>query len=716
MPSQSSSSSLPDSPVSLRRRLLLLAGDEAAAERWIAAQPAFAQLLQANAGLLWVANSSDLTNLEPVAASRVQQHLGSEFRLLVFNAHQGFNPDAFAAAVGTLRGGGDCVLLSPDLADWPAFDDPDRRRFAAYPRSSEDMRGAFIERLLRLWNGDAAVVAPNAVATTSLQIAPRTNVSAPLLSTDQERVAAQVARVSRGHARRPLVLTADRGRGKSTLLGVSAARLLRSGLPRVTVVAPGRAAVEALFRAALLEAGLSPQAFKNPLQLGAGELCFLTPADWSQDQADAASLVVVDEAAAIPLSWLERLLQQCNRLVFASTVHGYEGSGRGFAVRFRETLDRVAPQWQAATLDAPVRWAADDPLESLLNRSLLLDAELPETDVTTSRVRSQGLSVCRVDTAVLANDERLLRELFALLVSAHYQTRPSDLRQLLDNPDVRLWLARCAGQVVGVLLAVREGGLDAPMARRIVDAERRPRGHLLAQSLAVHAGLDDCLTLPMLRVQRIAVHPNCRRQRIGSRLVDAASDWCGRNRVDLIGTAFGVEPGVLTFWRGAGFVPVRLGLKIDAASAARSLLMLRGISADGERLAAAGGRRFQVDLPWALAGPLRDLDSGIARRLLVGRPTDDITMTIAETTALARVVAGARQPETAVALVWKAVLQLAASGVGDDRDMDIAVAWFLQHRDPAEVCRCFSLAGRKALLASLRGLLAPLLEPPEISG
>ena len=32
------------------------------------------------------------------------------------------------------------------------------------------------------------------------------------------------------------------------------------------------------------------------------------------------------------------------------------------------------------------------------------------------------------------------------------------------------------------------------MAAQVLDGGRRPRGHLLAQSLAVHAGLDDCLT------------------------------------------------------------------------------------------------------------------------------------------------------------------------------------------------------------------------------
>ncbi len=355
------------------------------------------------------------------------------------------------------------------------------------------------------------------------------------------------------------------------------------------------------------------------------------------------------------------------------------------------------PQWRAAQLDTPVRWADDDPLEDLLNRSLLLDAELADAPVAATYVEA-------VDIAALARDERRLRAVFALLVNAHYQTRPSDLRQLLDNPDVALWVARAGDVVSGVLLGVAEGGMDAAMAAAVIAGERRPRGHLLPQSLAVHAGIGDCLTRRVLRVQRIAVHPHCRRQGIGLRLLDAAAAHATAHGFDLLGCAFGVERPLLGFWRRAGFRPARLGLRVDPASATRSLFMLRAATAAGAAIADAAAARFRHDLPWAVGGPLRTVDSRVVVDLMTGPVDDALRPDAAERAALAAVAAGTRQPETASAALWKAVVQLAADGDAAASAAPL-VAWLLQHRPPEQVCAGFGLSGRAALHDVLRRAL-----------
>ena len=108
-------------------------------------------------------------------------------------------------------------------------------------------------------------------------------------------------------------------------------------------------------------------------------------------------------------------------------------------------------------------------------------------------------------------------------------------------------------------------------------------------------------------------------QGIGRRLLERAAEWAARRRYDLLGTAYGVEPSLLSFWQAAGFVAVRLGVRVDSASAAHSLFMLRGLCAAGNELAASARHDFQADLPWALAASLRDLDSSLALRLLRGR-------------------------------------------------------------------------------------------------
>jgi tRNA(Met) cytidine acetyltransferase len=669
----------------------LVSGDQSEAERWVLRQLSTRQL---TAGL-WVAESAPV-GIRPTPAARVGQSLGAEFPLLVYNAHQGFHPDAFAAAVGTLRGGGDCVVLAPALSDWSGFADPDKARFACYPRDPAELHGFFLQRLVRIWRAHPAVRIVEPGSDLELRLA-APSPTGFRLNDEQRAAVAAIERVAHGHARRPLVLTADRGRGKSTVLGVAAASLLVGGLKRVTVIAPGRAAVGTLFRHALAAVGRSGEAVADT-SIDGGILCFRLPADCMRWEPDGLGLVMVDEAAAIPVAVLQRLLAASNRLVFASTVHGYEGSGRGFELRFRSVLQQTMPQWRELRLSAPARWAEGDPLEALVNETFLLDAELAAVGP------EDALLIEAIEPSRLALDEALLRSALGLLINAHYQSRPSDLRQLLDNPDVQLWLARVGDTVLGVLLASVEGGFDPGMAEQILAGRRRPRGHLLPQSLAVHAGLDPVLRLRTLRIQRIAVHPEMQRCGIGRRLVERAGEWAAEQRFDLLGSAYGVDLSLLSFWHALGFSPVRLGVRVDPASAAHSLFMLRGLSPLGSDLEASGSSDFQADLPWVLAAGLRDLDSVLAAQLLRGRDCSDLVLRAAEERALRRIAEGVRQPATAAAAVWKRVLVLAASGAWPLGQLAPILAWQVQRRSAEDVCHEFSIAGRRELQARLQSL------------
>lgn len=680
-----------------RRRLLLVTGAEADCERRVlTAVPA--SILD---DTLWVAGSAP-SPVRATASTQVVRRLGGECRLLVFNAHQGFHPDAFAAAVGTLRGGGDCVVLAPPKDAWAGFADPDAARFASYPRCAADMDRLYLRRLVDCWSGDPGCF--EAPADGPLE--PCWAAADPTvfqLSDAQLRLCADVASVAHGHARRPLLIAADRGRGKSTLLGVAAAQLLQRGLSRITVVAAYRAAAATLFRHAAREAGLAPSGDAD-LPIADGVLCFRRPADLIVSRRRIDGLVIVDEAAAIPVALLAQLMRRCNRLVLASTEHGYEGSGRGFTLRFRALLDEVAPRWVQRTLAEPMRWASDDPLEALVNRSLLLDA-----DCGALGPDSAPTVIERVERAALGGDEALLREVFALLVSAHYRTRPSDLRNLLDNRDLVLWLARDADVVVGVMVAVREGAIDPTMAGSILAGRRRPRGHMLVQSLAVQSGLDDCLQMRLLRVQRIAIHPDRRRRGVGSELLAQAAQWAGANGFDLLGCAYGADPSLLAFWRRNGFRSVRLGLRVDPASGLCTLFMLRGLSNAGHALGVCAARQFEEALPWQLAGGAHGLDTQLALRLLRGRDCSDVQPRSEQLTALARIAGGARPVASADALLWKWTIVAAAQGHLPDLALAPVLAWRVQHRTVDDVCDTFALGGRKALEQRLRSLLSESL-------
>ncbi len=98
---------------------------------------------------------------------------------------------------------------------------------------------------------------------------------------------------------------------------------------------------------------------------------------------------------------LNQLLRQYNRIAFASTVHGYEGTGRGFAIKFRQQLDAVSPQWRQLRISQPIRWAENDPLERWVFKVLLLDAEYASLKLA----NSEAIQYRCVPTDSLLDDE-----------------------------------------------------------------------------------------------------------------------------------------------------------------------------------------------------------------------------------------------------------------------------------------------------------------------
>jgi tRNA(Met) cytidine acetyltransferase len=675
------------------RRLVLLPGEP---------QQTSGSLVAALSGVagddvLWVADAAP-SPLRATPATRVTRWLGAECRVLVFNACDGLDPDALAAACGTLRGGGDCIVLCPPLDQWPEFADPYRQRLLTYPLQASELRRAFLQRLAACWRGDPDVAVWCRDADIRPRIAPRDDGASLQLTEAQSAGVARVIRVARGHARRPLVLTADRGRGKSTLLGVALARLLLAGFPRITVVAPHAKAVETLLRHGGDQAGIT-RVGSSELACGEARLFVRSPEQCLADDAPEPGLVIVDEAASLSLGVLRELLDRSNRLVFATTEQGYEGSGRGFALRFERLLRAEMPQFQRMSLEHPIRWSADDPLERLMNDSLLLNADLVE--ITPGR---QPIRIELIGHTRLSRHEDLLRAVFGLLVSAHYQTRPSDLRRLLDDPQWRLWVAFRDQQLLGVLLAANEGGFDPTLQAEILAGLRRPRGHLLPQSLSVHAGLDTALAKRLLRVVRIAVHPDAQRQGLGTELVDFASRWAQQHGVDAIGCAYGLDDDLLAFWSSLGLQPARLGLRIDPASAAHTLFMLKGLSASGQELATEAAQRFRADLPWALGDALSGVPPVTALALLRGRDCADLRLDDCDWRVIQRLAAHARDPATAASVLWRCLVCEGARSASSD--LAPLLARQVQHWPIDKVCRYFGLSGKAGFLSHLRQVLS----------
>lgn len=537
------------------------------------------------------------------SGSNVQKILGSEADAVIYNGFYGIDPDAFGALSGTIVAGGVLFLLLPESVPEQVAKDYLKRYWPhSYPLNSEQL---FLKRLYDVFCRHESVIK---YRLNAFDVDPISTVEKALtgaapfgsmqttseLTKDQLKALEKINSVITGHAKRPLIITADRGRGKSYLLGYAAAAcqqkqarkvLLTSSLKSSVAIAMKTAGIHAQ---ALLDVSLSSGsslAFKN-----GGSVNFVAVDDLVENSHDC-DVLFVDEAASIPTFILEKLLHRYNRVVFSSTVHGYEGHGRGFSISFRKLLPLHIKQWSEVGLSEPVRWALSDPLEAVTNASLLLDYDYYGGDELLAE--DTGSSVLLYDwlskEALVAEDD-LLQEVFGLLVSAHYQTSPGDLLILLDAPNTLLLIAykrlknASKKRVVGVCLVCAEGGFTATLDNDISSGRRRVRGHLAPQSLAFHAGFQGAAMLGCLRVMRIATTASHLRQGIASELLRHAQELCRTQGLDYVVTSFSATPEVCEFWSRNHFRLLRVGLSKDSSSGSYTILMGRAETVSANNL------------------------------------------------------------------------------------------------------------------------------------
>ncbi|XVH31682.1 tRNA(Met) cytidine acetyltransferase TmcA [Haloferacaceae archaeon DSL9] len=621
------------------RRLLVLAGDRDAG---IDAAYAVIEDAGADAAAVAFVTTREGFKYERYAPTRADGLLGTTREVIVLDCHDEFSPNALGQVTGAVDGGGLVVLLTPPLDSWPDRRDAFDERLAVPPFGLDDVTGRFRSRLvetLRSHPGIAIVelgadgdreTVTDGLTESKTRVEPRsprvpanaafpTAVYEACLTADQARAVAALERLANpGHA---VVLEADRGRGKSSAAGLAAGALAAMGR-RVLVTAPAfRNAAELFDRARelLAERGSladTDETDEARLETDAGGwVRFEDPVDAASLPADP-DLVVVDEAAALPVRLLSEFLAAPS-VAFCTTVHGYEGAGRGFSVRFRARLDESPLRVTAEHLEDPIRYARDDPIEGWLFRALLLDAR-PPVDQLVAAATPETVSYRSVSPDELLADEHRLREAFGLLVLAHYRTEPNDLVRLLDAPNLSLRALTRDGHVVSVALLAREGGFDAETRKRVYLGERI-RGNMLPDVLTSQLR-DEAAGAPVgYRVVRIATHHAVRSTGLGSSLLDAVHAEFG-DAVDWFGVGYGATPELLCFWRRNGYRTVHVSTTRNATSGEYSALMLRSVTPAGEALATRHGEWFAERIRDVLTDALRDLDPDVARGAL--RATD----------------------------------------------------------------------------------------------
>ena len=500
--------------------------------------------------------------------SKTKNLLGSEFPAIIYDARQGIHLDALAIAAGTLQDGGQLLLLLNHWADLANQPDCDSLRWSGEKYAINTPHFiAFLQEKIAKYGFPI-------YQNTPLNLAPqmpqkdRSTHCQPTL--EQARLLQQMAEAEDAI----LIITAKRGRGKSALAGLFAKQQVAQNQP-VILTAPNKSAVN-IFNA-----------------FARAEITFMSPDELSQNLSDAPQQfanhwLFVDEAAMIPLDILFRLTNAFKRVVLTTTIHSYEGTGRGFLLKFMAKTDRTLRHFELFT---PLRWQTDDKLEAFIDDLLLCDCEdrLPQPPYNEALAEQIEISHCER----IPHDQ--IESIYGLLTLAHYRTSPLDLRRLLDAPQQQFYLAHARDSLLGCVWAVPEGGLtDKTLIRQIRRGERRPRGNLVAQMLCFQAGLEEACELCSLRISRIAVQPNWQQHELGQRLIARMKQ---QSEVDFLSVSFGYTPELLAFWQKCGFILVHFSESKEASSGCYSVVALCPLSKEGRLFVQRAEKQFQRNLP-----------------------------------------------------------------------------------------------------------------------
>ena len=494
-----------------------------------------------------------------IAFSKATNLLGQEFEHILFDGRNGIHLEALAIAAGTLKMGGMLCLV---LSDW--------ENLSQQPEQDS----------LR-WNGNqSAIATPNFIdhfkqcieryhfpilrEKSAVEFPPifYSNEHHKNATLAQQQIIETILQAEQDI----YFLTAKRGRGKSALLGMLANQIRAP----VYLTAPNKSAVYSVIE--FSEGGIefiAPDELTTRLQ---------NEAEFSQ-----SAWLLVDEAAMIPLPLLQEYSQYFQHIVFSTTIHSYEGTGRGFELKFKRKIHRT---FQYFELKQPLRWQENDPLEDFIDALLLLNAEdafqqFPFQPHLPYQIRE-------------VQKTQHIAEFYGLMTLAHYRTSPLDLRRLLDGENQRFYFAEYQQNLLGAIWALEEGNMaDDELIIQIQQGKRRPKGNLVPQALCFHENLSQACKLRSLRISRIAVQPNWQKQGIGQNLMK----FMENSEVDFLSVSFGYTDELAKFWQRCGFVLVHLGEHQEASSGCYSAIALKGLSKEGLALVDTAHKQFQRNIP-----------------------------------------------------------------------------------------------------------------------
>ncbi|KAF9014019.1 GNAT acetyltransferase 2-domain-containing protein [Cyathus striatus] len=391
-----------------------------------------------------------------------------------------------------------------------------------------------------------------------------------------------------------VTLTAGRGRGKSAALGLAMAAALAHGYSNIFVTSPSPENLKTLFD--FVFKGLDALGYEEHLDYDILQstnpefgnaivrvnifkdhrqtIQYIQPED--AHVLGQAELVIIDEAAAIPLPLVRNLIGPY--LVFmASTINGYEGTGRSLSLKLIQQLreatrssftkdvagsrdaDDSAPAASSAAvkkdkkpgmkaspkartlreikLETPIRYAAGDKIEKWLNSLLCLDATVVPKSASQGCPHPSACELFYVSRDTLFSyhpaSEVFLQRMMALYVASHYKNQPNDLQLMSDAPAHHLFVLlppikddeSHLPEPLVVLQVALEGNISKAAILDGLGRGMRAGGDMIPWLLTQQFQETQFGSLSGARVVRIACHPDYANMGYGSRALQALNSF-----------------------------------------------------------------------------------------------------------------------------------------------------------------------------------------------
>jgi tRNA(Met) cytidine acetyltransferase len=583
-----------------------------------------------------------------------EKFLGTTFQALVLDLTNDVKPNDVGRLTGVVEGGGLIVVQAPSWDSWDTamtifkqklliegFKEPRHIFIRWFKRKLLEHKNIFV------YDSDKEKLIYESVLRVSAR--PKEKIIIPektlfpqeiytlALTNDQVKVINVLEWLYEKppkNKKKVIVVTADRGRGKSCAVGIgliglaSELRKVKHRV-RILVTAPSLTNVQSLMELALRAAerlNLSPKPIRRgdniiEIQGNGFSLEYWEPATIPKLQGD---IVAVDEASGIHVPLLHKIWRAHRRIVFAATIHGYEGAGRGFNIRFLKRIkDDPNTLLKHIDMDEPIRYARDDPIEKWLFDVLLLDAEPAELDEKDLEdIKNLNLEYVKLDPEWLFSKEgeKALRELFGIYVIAHYRNEPDDLGMLADAPHHSIRAVRTSqGKIVAAAQVAEEGGLSDETIDRLLRGEKTP-GNIIPDRILKHLRIKEFGKMKGWRIVRIATHPEVQNRGIGSKLLEYLYQESIERGYDWLGSGFGVNEQLLRFWLKNGFKALHLSPDRNPVSGEYTTLVLKPISSEAKKIVEIAVKEFKLKLINSLYDTYKDLETEVAIMLLNQEP------------------------------------------------------------------------------------------------